>query len=164
MPRLKATRPVPSYKGQLTLGNPEEYDSAACIDVERYPRTMVRRPLTASRYVMRQDPADAGTQSTGTFVPDGDIEMPDADGNDLAGVKSSRTYQVLDEEAPGGKRDVDREDLAKGYEYGRTAVHINETDENVTKLETQAGLEIIGFIPWANVGPMWTGLKAVTRS
>ncbi|KAL8914366.1 MAG: hypothetical protein Q9171_000996 [Xanthocarpia ochracea] len=150
MPRLKATRPVPSYKGQLALGNPEEYDSAACIDVERYPRTMVRRPLTASRYVMRQDPADAGTQSTGTFVPDGDIEMPDADGNNLAGVKSSRTYQVLDEEAPGGKKDVDREDLAKGYEYGRTAVHINETDENVTKLETQAGLEIIGFIPWQN--------------
>ncbi|KAL8929754.1 MAG: hypothetical protein Q9172_000311 [Xanthocarpia lactea] len=163
MPRLKATRPVPSYKGQLTLGNPEEYNSAACIDVERYPRTMVRRPLTASRYVMRQDPADASTQSTGTFVPDGDIEMPDADGN-LAGVKSSRTYQVIDEEAPGGKKDVDREDLAKGYEYGRTAVHINETDENVTKLETQAGLEIIGFIPWANVGSLWTGLNAVTKA
>ncbi|KAL8727956.1 MAG: hypothetical protein Q9166_005721 [cf. Caloplaca sp. 2 TL-2023] len=150
LPRLKATRPVPSYKGKMTLGDPDKYESAASIDVERYPRTMVRRPLTASRYVQRQDPADGSTQSTGTFVPDGDLEMPDADGNELTGVKSSRTYQVLDEEAPGGKRDVERDDLAKGYEYGRTAVHINETDENVTKLETQAGLDIIGFIPWAN--------------
>ncbi|KAL8673333.1 MAG: hypothetical protein Q9168_002257 [Polycauliona sp. 1 TL-2023] len=151
MPRLKATRPVHSYKGLLTLGDPEVYESAACIDVERYPRTMVRRPLTASRFVQRQDPADGSTQSTGTLVQDGDTAMPDADGNDLAGVKSSRTYQVLDEEAPGGKKDVDRDDLAKGYEYGRTAVHINETDENVTKLETKMGLDIIGFIPWANV-------------
>ncbi|KAL8790310.1 MAG: hypothetical protein Q9213_000662 [Squamulea squamosa] len=150
MPRLKTTRPVHSYKGEIRLGNPEEYQSAMCIDVERYPRTMVRRPLTASQYVQRQDPADGSAQSTGTFVADGDIAMPDADGNDLAGVKNSRTYQVLDEEAPGGKRDVDRDDLAKGYEYGRTAVHISETDENVTKLETQHGLEIIGFIPWEN--------------
>ncbi|KAL8995330.1 MAG: hypothetical protein Q9169_004905 [Polycauliona sp. 2 TL-2023] len=150
MPRLKATRPVHSYKGLLTLGNPEEYESAACIDVERYPRTMVRRPLTASRFVQRQDPTDGSTQSTGTLVHDGDVAMPDADGNDLAGVKSSRTYQVVDEDAPGGKRDVDRDDLAKGYEYGRTAVHINETDENVTKLETRMGLDIIGFIPWTN--------------
>ncbi|KAL8758416.1 MAG: hypothetical protein Q9199_001491 [Rusavskia elegans] len=150
MPRLKTTRPVHSYRGFLTLGNPDEYDSAACIDVERYPRTAVRRPMGASRFVQRQDPTDGSTQSTGTVVHDGDIAMPDADGNDLAGVKSSRTYQVLDEEAPGGKMDVDRDDLAKGYEYGRTAVHINETDENVTKLETKQTLEIIGFIPWAN--------------
>lgn len=151
MPRLKTTRPVHSYRGFLTLGNPDEYDSAACIDVERYPRTAVRRPMGASRFVQRQDPTDGSTQSTGTVVHDGDIAMPDADGNELAGVKSSRTYQVLDEEAPGGKRDVDRDDLAKGYEYGRTAVHINETDENVTKLETKQTLEMIGFIPWANV-------------
>ncbi|KAI4217892.1 MAG: hypothetical protein LQ349_008968 [Xanthoria aureola] len=150
MPRLKTTRPVHSYKDQLTLGDPDEYDSAACIDVERYPRTMVRRPMAASRFVQKQDPTDGSTPSTGTVVHDGDIPMPDADGNELSGVKSSRTYQVLDEEAPGGKRDVDRDDLAKGYEYGRTAVHINESDENVTKLETQKKLEIIGFIPWAN--------------
>jgi ATP-dependent DNA helicase 2 subunit 2 len=47
---------------------------------------------------------------------------------------------------PGEKRDLERDDLAKGYEYGRTAVHISESDENITKLETFAALEIIGFI------------------
>lgn len=150
MPRLKSTRPVPSYKGPLSLGDADEYDSAICIDVERYPRTAVRRPLTASQFVQRSDQPNIDTESTGTVLPDWDTDMPDAGTNELTNVKSSRTYQVLDEEAPGGKRDVSRDDLAKGYEYGRTAVHISETDENVTRLETQAALEIIGFIPWAN--------------
>ncbi|KAL9009221.1 MAG: hypothetical protein Q9173_005733 [Seirophora scorigena] len=151
IPRLKTTRPVPSYKGPLSLGDPSEYDSAVCVDVERYPRTAIRRPLPASQYVQRLDQMDSSAQPTATILPDGDIDMPDVAANDLTNVKNSRTYQVLDEEAPGGKRDVSRDELAKGYEYGRTAVHINETDENVTKLETQAALEIIGFIPWANV-------------
>jgi len=62
-------------------------------------------------------------------------------------VRSARTYKINDPSAPGGKRDVDREDLAKGYEYGRTAVHISESDENVTKLETFSCFEIVGFIP-----------------
>ncbi|KAL9101014.1 MAG: hypothetical protein Q9163_003680 [Psora crenata] len=153
IPRLKTTRPVHSYKGQLTLGNPQEFDSAMCIDVERYPRVMVRRPLTASNYVQRSEFSNGhtSTQSSATVLPDADGSsgtMTESQ-NPLAIVHNARTYQVVDEEAPGAKRDVNREDLAKGYEYGRTAVHISESDLNVTKLETQAGLEIIGFVPWA---------------
>lgn len=155
-PRLKTTRPVYSYKGQLTLGDPEHFDSALCIDVERYPRVMVRRPLAASQYVQRSDLSNGhvSTQSSATMMPDADgaengPNQPD--GNSLTSVRNARTYQVVDEEAPGGKRDVGRDDLAKGYEYGRTAVHISESDLNVTKLETQPGLEIIGFIPWSTV-------------
>ena len=156
MPRLKSTRPVHSYKGQLTLGDPGQYSSALCIDVERYPRTMIRRPLTASRFVQRSNLANGkeSAQSSTTILPDGDSlenAFPKLNPNDLTTVRNARTYQVLDENAPGGKRDVERDDLAKGYEYGRTAVHISESDQNVTKLETQAGLEIIGFIPWATV-------------
>lgn len=156
-PRLKTTRPVPSYKGQLTLGNPEQFDSALCIDVERYPRVMIRRPLAASQYVQRTDLSNGqvSTQSSATMMPDADGGDPgptQPDGNSLTSVRNARTYQVIDEEAPGGKRDINREDLAKGYEYGRTAVHISESDLNVTKLETQPGLEIIGFVPWSNVG------------
>ena len=73
------------------------------------------------------------------------------DSRNLAPVKSARTYQVNDEAAPGGKRDVEREDLARGYAYGSTAVHISESEWNVTKLETQAGLAILGFVPWVTV-------------
>lgn len=155
VPRLKSTRPVPSYKGQVTLGDPLQYPTACCVDVERYPRTMIRRPLTASRFVQRSsngiEPASA--ESSATVLPDADDPdtMMQGDPNGLTSVRSTRTYQIPDEFAPGGKKDVERDQLAKGYEYGRTAVHISESDENVTKLETQAGLEIIGFIPWSSV-------------
>ena len=150
-PRLKVTRPVPSYKGQVTLGDPEHYDSALCIDVERYPKVMIRRPLSASQYVQRSDLSydHASAESSATLLPDRD--MSGVGPNGLTSVRNARTYQVVDEEASGGKRDVSRDDLAKGYEYGRTAVHISESDLNVTKLETQAGLEIIGFVPWSTV-------------
>ena len=153
-PRLKLTRPVPSYKGLLTLGDPSKYESALCIDVERYPRIMIRRPMTASQFVQRSDLSNKNEspQSSATVQADGDplAGLMQGDLNSLTNVKNARTYQVMDEEAPGGKKDVGRDDLAKGYEYGRTAVHISESDLNVTRLETQAGLEILGFIPWSN--------------
>lgn len=150
VPRTKSTRPVASYKGQLTLGNPLEYESAMCIDVERYPRTMIRRPPTASQYTQRTDLSS--TPSSATVVPaNADIAMADSDPNGLTAIRNARTYQVQDDEAPGGKRDVDREELAKGYAYGSTAVPIAESEWNVTKLETQAGLDVIGFIPWDRV-------------
>jgi len=158
-PRLKSTRPVTSYKGQLTLGDPDQYKSAMCIDVERYPRTMVARAPSASQFVHNSDLSNghASTQSSATMLLDGDMleaGQNAANPNGLTSVKNARTYQVADDNAPGGKRDVDREELAKGYEYGRTAVHISESDENVTKLETKAALEIIGFVPMAKVGTL----------
>ena len=157
IPRLKTTRPVTTFKGDLTLGDRDKYNTAMVIDVERYPRTMIRRPATASQFVQRSDFSNghASAQSSATVLPDADGEGVGASSsnpNGLTVVRNTRTYQVEDEEAPGGKRDVGLDDLAKGYEYGRTAVHISESDLGVTKLDTKAALEIIGFIPWANVG------------
>ncbi|KAK3047926.1 ATP-dependent DNA helicase yku80 [Extremus antarcticus] len=141
-PRLKSTKPVASFKGLLTLGNPQEYESALAIGVERYPRVMQAKPPTASKFVMRGDmTATQPTQSTATMS--GSDEAPN-DG--LASVKQARTYQVKDEEAAGGKKDVDFDELSKGYEYGRTAVHISESDRNVTTYETTSSLDIIGFV------------------
>jgi len=146
IPRLKTTRPVHSYKGYLTLGDPEQYDSALRIDVERYPRTAIAKPPTASQFVIRTDlaPGEANTQSTATLAEDTDQSGIQ---HSLAAVKNTRTYQVTDENAPGGKKDVDADDLARGFEYGRTAVHISESESNVTKLETRPSLDIVGFVP-----------------
>ncbi|KAI9371844.1 SPOC like C-terminal domain-containing protein [Aspergillus egyptiacus] len=143
IPRVKAVRPIASFKGFLQLGNPEEYDTAIRIPVERYPRTMVAKPPSASQFVLRSDLA-AGQegQDSGTAVPE---TQPEGEST-LTPVRNLRAYQVNDESAPGGKRELERDDLAKGYEYGRTAVHISETDENITKLETTAALELTGFI------------------
>lgn len=135
MPRMKVTKPVNSYKGLLTLGNPIDYDTAMTIDVERYPRVMVQRPPSASQFVIKSDMAPTQSNST-----------EDRAAQDLAAVKNSRTYQIVDEDAPGGKRDVEQDELAKGYNYGSTAVPIAESDRNVTTFETMPCLDIIGFI------------------
>ena len=143
VPRVKSTRPVHSYKGLLTLGNPEEYETALSIGVERYPKVIKATPPTASRFVIRGGmSSQATTQASSATMANGDETANDG----LAAVKSARTYQVEDENAPGGKRDVESDELAKGYEYGRTAVHISESDRNVTTYETTANLDIIGFV------------------
>ncbi|KAF2101399.1 putative Ku family DNA helicase [Rhizodiscina lignyota] len=150
IPRVKSTRPTPLYKGVLTLGDPQKYDTAISIDVQRYARVRVARPPTSSAFVVRQNmaPGESQAQSSvtmGNGDANGDVQMTDADG--LVAVKNARTYEVEDKEAPGGKKDVAFDDLAKGYEYGRTAVAISESDMNVTELETFQCLDIIGFIP-----------------
>jgi ATP-dependent DNA helicase 2 subunit 2 len=115
------------------------------IDVKRYFKIRVAKPVSASSFVSKTSITSA--QSPNTL--NGDVDMTDApaNGDDLSAVRNARTYRVNDASAPGGKRDIVREELAKGYEYGRTAVHISELDENVTKLETIRSFSIIGFIP-----------------
>ncbi|OQN97542.1 hypothetical protein B0A48_16696 [Cryoendolithus antarcticus] len=139
VPRVKQVRPTPLYKGKLHLGNAEQYETAITINVERYSKTMVAAAPTASSFVVRSD--IEATQSTQTV--NGESEIP---GGGLASVKSTRTYQVEDEHAPGGKRDVALDELAKGFEYGRTAVHISESDRNITTYETEPDLDILGFV------------------
>ncbi|ORY14922.1 ATP-dependent DNA helicase II subunit 2 [Clohesyomyces aquaticus] len=144
IPRTKNTRPVPSYKGTLTLGNTDIYHATLTIDIERYPCTMIAKPPTASQFVVRTDlsgAAGASTQSSAT-IPGEDHR---ADGQ-LAAVKSQRVYQIEDTDHPGMKTNVEMEDLERGFEYGRTAVHISESDANVVKLETHPCLELIGFV------------------
>ncbi|KIV88422.1 hypothetical protein PV10_08108 [Exophiala mesophila] len=136
IPNIKPVRPTPTFTGQLRLGNPEIYDSALSIDVQRYFKTSIRRPPTASAFVVRQGGGGSGGQD---------------EAGTLDTVHSTYRYTVQDPENESGVRDVDREDLAKGYEYGRTAVAISETEQNITRLETSAAYEILGFIPIENV-------------
>ncbi|CAO2653109.1 Nn.00g025200.m01.CDS01 [Neocucurbitaria sp. VM-36] len=142
-PRLKETRPVPSYKGQLTLGDPEKYEATITIDVERYPCTMLAKPPTASSFVVRSDlggVSGPSEQSSATIVGE-DHPM-----SDLSAVRNQRVYQVDNQEEPGTKKNVEMDELERGYEYGRTAVHISESDMNVVKLETQPSLSLVGFV------------------
>ncbi|KAF3038342.1 ATP-dependent DNA helicase II subunit 2 [Didymella heteroderae] len=142
IPRLKQTRPIPSFRGQLTLGDASKFDATLTIDVERYPCTMLAKPPTASSFVVRTDLGAAGP-SNGD--PMEGIVGEDHPMSDLAAVRNQRVYQVDDPEEPGAKKNVEMEELEKGYEYGRTAVHIAESDMNVVKLETSPSLELIGF-------------------
>lgn len=152
IPRVKSVRVTATFKGFLQLGNPDEYDTAVRIPVERYFRTHVAKPPSASQFVLRSETAEEGQpQSSATLDAQKDSQSTDSDS--LAAVRNVRTYQIDDESSPGGKIEVERDQLAKGYEYGRTAVHIDETDENITTLETFAGLELLGFIQTDKVRP-----------
>lgn len=142
-PTVKSVKPYKTYDGTLTLGDPEKFPAAMQINVERYFKTHLVRPLGASTVVVKSE--QDGTQSTQT------AEGDQMEGVEFSGVKQARTYKVNDPDAPGGKRDVEFESLAKGFEYGRTAVHISESEHNITKLETQKGFTILGFIPWSKV-------------
>ncbi|KAG9190954.1 hypothetical protein G6011_09042 [Alternaria panax] len=142
-PRLKDTRPVQSYRGSLTLGDTSKYEATITIDVERYPCTMIAKPPTASTFAVRADPAGASglsVESSATIVGE-DHPM-----TDLSAVHNQRLYQVDNLNEPGLKKPVELDELERGYEYGRTAVHISESDMNVVKLETQQALELVGFV------------------
>ncbi|KAI1822319.1 Ku70/Ku80 N-terminal alpha/beta domain-containing protein [Xylaria intraflava] len=155
-PRVRSIRPFKTYDGLLTLGDPNLHADAMCIHVERYFKTHKATVPPASRVVMKTGADEAPSNAADTAGGD---EMTGVEPTlSFAGVKDARTYKVNDPDAPGGKRDVDREELAFGYEYGRTAVYISESDHNITKIDTTKSFSIVGFIyqekyePFLNMG------------
>ncbi len=134
--RLTRTQPYKTYDGPLTVGDPGRYESAIAIDVERYFMTKVAAPPAASN-VVKPDHDWDGSQSTQTVDGAPSEYMP---------IRHLPTYQVDDPDAAGKKKDVKFEDLAKGYEYGRTAVFISELEFNITKLETTKHFSILGCV------------------
>ncbi|KAK4114134.1 SPOC domain-like protein [Canariomyces notabilis] len=146
VPRIKPVRPFKAYDGPLTLGDPSKYESAISIHVERYFKTKRAVPPPASTVVIGPD---YGVPSQSQTI-DGDVEMG---GTEFSGVKYMRSYKVNDPDAPGGKRDVDFDDLAKGYQYGRTVVPFSESDMSITKLETKKSFTILGFVPFSSYDP-----------
>ena len=136
IPIVKAPRPYKSYDGTLSLGDPEVFPSAIVVSVERYFKTHAAMPPPASTVVVKAESESAPAEP----------EPEAMEGVEFAAVKQARTYKVGDAKAPGGKKDVEFEALAKGYEYGRTAVHISESEHNITKLETVKEFTILGFM------------------
>jgi ATP-dependent DNA helicase 2 subunit 2 len=148
-PRVKEIRKAPLFKGLLMLGDGSTFETAMTIDVEAYPRVMIDRPPTASNYVVR---SNANPAEGASFTSSNTMNSEEDHKNDLAAVKTSRGYKVEDPNAPGGKRDVSEDELDKGFEYGRSAVHFSEDDQQLLGLETSPGIDIIGFVPWDGVG------------
>jgi ATP-dependent DNA helicase 2 subunit 2 len=130
-PRVKKVRPIPSYRGLLTIGSTDRYDDAIAIDVERYPRTKKATAMSASKYVSPKE-----SQVTGEPARQGGI------------VALQRTYKIKkgDEDV-----EVEKDELDKAYLYGRTIVNVSDADQSVTKLETNAELGIIGFVEKSGV-------------
>jgi len=146
VPRIKHVRPFKSYDWTLTLGDPTKYDSALSIHIERYFKTKRATAPSASTVVVKTE-LGGPSQSTQTMDNE-DVQMG---GTEFSGVKQLRAYKVNDPDAPGGKRDVEFDDLAKGYQYGRTVVPFSDSDLGITKLETKREYTILGFVPFSSV-------------
>ena len=130
-PRLKKVRPVHSYRGTLTIGDPDnKYNDTIIINVERYPRTKKAVAPSATKYIVPQDGRDTKESSQG------------------GGVALQRTYKIKRGEE---EVEVEKEELDKAYLYGRTIVNISDADQSVTKLETTAEFSILGFVEQAGV-------------
>ncbi|KAK3388184.1 SPOC like C-terminal domain-containing protein [Sordaria brevicollis] len=145
IPRIKQVRPFKAYDGPLTLGDPAKYESALSIHVERYFKTKRATPPSASNVTTFNGP----TQTQGR---DEDNDTP-MSGVEFQPVKQLRTYRVDDAKAAGGKKDIDSDDLAKGYKYGRTLVPFSESEEAMVKYETVKSFTIIGFVPMSSYEP-----------
>lgn len=119
------------------------------IHVDRWPVTKVSRPDSASTVVLKSEPT--GTQPTMTL--DDEVIGNENGTSTFNSVQQHRVYKINDPGAPGGKRDVEYEELSKGYEYGSTAVHIAESEWSITKLDTNREFTIIGFVAKEKVEP-----------
>lgn len=127
-PRVKHVNLVKNFDGPLTLGDPEQFPSAISINIERWPATKVSRPAAATTVVETKKSDDQ------------------MEGLEFGSIEQHRTYKVNDPSAPGGKKDVEFEDLAKGYVYGSTAVPIANSEWDITNLETNKSFSILGFV------------------
>jgi ATP-dependent DNA helicase 2 subunit 2 len=137
-PQVKEVRPIPFYRGVLTIGSPDLFpDDAISIDVERYPRTKRLAATSASKYV---PPPSQGTQVQGAPL----------DGIQGGSVALQRTYKIKK-----GEEDVEvsKEDLEKGYSYGWNVVHISDADVGSLNFETTSDFGILDFVEEAGVSP-----------
>ncbi|RPA80123.1 SPOC domain-like protein [Ascobolus immersus RN42] len=132
IPRMKQVRPVKTFNGVLTLGDPEDLENSLIIDVEQFPKIMQAKPVSASSFA----------------VATGDGVVKDEEGDaGMEQVRADRVYTV--EEENGKKKEVEVEELDRGYMYGRAIVPINASDREITDFNASPGLEIVGFIPKA---------------
>jgi len=62
-------------------------------------------------------------------------------------VETQSIYEVIDESAPTGMREIPKEERIQAYFYGKQMVPFNDMDKMNTKVEGDKHLKLIGFIP-----------------
>lgn len=133
IPKVKVVNPVRAFSGDLLLNDPEQQspERIMAIGIEAFPCTRRAIPMSAPSYAM--------------------IKQPTQTVSSLQSVKWERQYYVDDEETPGGRKGLDKEDLENGYRYGSEIVYISKEEEETLLLKTSAGLLVIGFVKKSTV-------------
>ncbi|KAK9449869.1 SPOC like C-terminal domain-containing protein [Limtongia smithiae] len=157
IPNTRKVKPVVTFKGVLRLGNPNMFEDTMRIPVERYPFVKVATAPTASAYAPKKT-ANGGGTWTGQQEPEGPKPL------------SRKIVYEIDEKKKEGEQEtetttkvkqVELKDLQKGYMYGKTLVPLSPLDEASLRFETEAGLDILGFVEREKIRP-WMLMSAAS--
>ncbi|BFZ55853.1 ATP-dependent DNA helicase yku80 [Savitreella phatthalungensis] len=126
VPRIKPVRPVPLYRGPLTVGMGEK---AIAIDVEVYAKTKLAKPPSATKVSTLINSSD--------FIDTADA--PTDRPKNSRPVNLARSYRT-----DSGREVDDRGQLERGFTYGRTVVPVSEADAAFLRFATEPCLELLG--------------------
>ncbi|KAG1310873.1 hypothetical protein G6F64_004237 [Rhizopus arrhizus] len=125
--RVKEVRPTPSYRGFLYLGNPT-HENYLAISINMYLRVKEVKLPTADKYSkLSTGPSHAVTYETKYTV------------NNTTDPMNNEVEKV-----------VSKEDLEKGFRFGKQRVKVSAEEEEYGKLKTKKEMTILGFIPKSN--------------
>ncbi|KAK9322775.1 SPOC like C-terminal domain-containing protein [Lipomyces orientalis] len=142
IPHVRKVRSTNSYNGTLTIGDPNQFNDALVIPVERFAYVKKATPISSVAY----------TKPKGT-VP----TSPTRPTATRLGRKVKYEITVSKESEDGKKeknvQEVEKGDLKKGYRYGASVVPLSAEEEDNLRFLTIASLDIIGFVPFETIGP-----------
>ncbi|CCH45565.1 hypothetical protein BN7_5147 [Wickerhamomyces ciferrii] len=147
-PNPKIVRPVKTFSGEFRIGanlidkdfKPHDDLSCVCFNVDGYPATKIDRPQPRKTFALnKQDEPEPISISTEYEIHlytndfDNENELQNADEEDL----ESRPFEV---------QPIEKENLVKGYKYGKNTVVLPPTLDEKRKYLTEPGIDIRGIV------------------
>ncbi|CDO95929.1 unnamed protein product [Kluyveromyces dobzhanskii CBS 2104] len=152
-PRLKLTRPIRTFQGQLRLGDVNAADAglpSMCINVEGVPGT--KSVTSVSRKVMRKQPgAEGGTFSYHAVKSVIEYQIEDeAEGGSVSEAHGTAVNADAEGRSAAAQAprmiNVSKDYVRKAYRYGADYVDLPAALDQERKLSEQPGLDIRGFM------------------
>ncbi|OLL26973.1 ATP-dependent DNA helicase II subunit 2 [Neolecta irregularis DAH-3] len=129
-PDVEVTRSTSTYSGNLTIGNPDDPESLS-IAINRYLATRVQAAPTTQSY-------SAELRAPLTDSVDEDLKTHK--------VEQHRIYRIPAAGPNEPDEEIDKDDVHKGFKYGKSIVPISQEEESLLQYPCKKGYEIIGFV------------------
>lgn len=121
---VKEVRPTPTFRGYLYLGRPELNKSFLAISTNIYLRTKEVSLPTGVKVSAISQEGSRKVQMISRF---------------LETVKNAETDEALE-------TDIAKNDLLKGFKFGKSTVILSDEELASTRLKTKKEMSIIGFV------------------
>lgn len=150
-PKLKLTRPIRTFQGQLRLGDVNASDlgiPSLCINLEGVPGT--KSVSSISRKVMRKEGSSEGQPAYRAVKSVIEYQIEDQSASTSASPKKETTRK--DDDGDSGNNtgprmiNVSKDFIKKAYRYGADYVDLPMPLDEERKLSEKPGLDIRGFM------------------